>query len=177
MALALCPQPDYRAALSLPVMEPLMSDANSALITRFYQAFQRLDAEAMVACYSPDIVFSDPAFGTLRGKDAGDMWRMLTSRAKDFSLIFDSVRADDRGGSAHWVATYLFSQTGRVVVNDIRAAFVIRDGLIVEHHDVFDFWRWSRQALGLPGVLLGWSPSLKRKVRSTAAGNLKKFLG
>ena len=29
---------------------------------------------------------------------------------------------------------------------------------------------------GLPGVLLGWSPSLKRKVRSTAAGNLKKFL-
>ena len=41
-----------------------MSDANSALITRFYQAFQRLDAEAMVACYSDDIVFSDPVFGT-----------------------------------------------------------------------------------------------------------------
>ena len=45
------------------------------------------------------------------------------------------------------------------------------------HRDRFSFWRWSRQALGLPGVLLGWSPSLKRKVRSTAAGNLKKFLG
>ena len=53
--------------LIFPVMEPDMSDANSALITRFYQAFQRLDAEAMVACYSPDVVFSDPAFGTLRG--------------------------------------------------------------------------------------------------------------
>jgi hypothetical protein len=24
-------------------------------------------------------------------------------------------------------------------------------------------------------MLLGWSPSLRRKVRSTAAGNLKKF--
>ena len=51
------------------------------------------------------------------------------------------------------------------------------DGLIATHRDRFNFWRWSRQALGLPGVLLGWSPSLKRKVRSTAAENLKKFLG
>lgn len=101
-----------------------MSDAHSALITRFYEAFQRLDAEAMVACYSADIIFSDPAFGTLRGKDAGDMWRMLSTRAKDFSLTFDNVHADERNGSAHWVATYLFSQTGRTVVNDIQARFV-----------------------------------------------------
>ncbi len=152
-----------------------MSDANSALITRFYEAFQRLDAEAMVACYSDDVVFSDPAFGTLRGKDAGDMWRMLTRRAKDFSLTFDSVRADERGGSAHWVATYLFTQTGRVVVNDIRATFVIKDGRICQHHDVFDFWRWSRQALGAPGLLLGWTPFLRDKVRQQALNGLRGF--
>ena len=152
-----------------------MSDANSALITRFYEAFQRLDAEAMVACYSDDVVFSDPAFGTLRGKDAGDMWRMLTRRAKDFSLTFDSVRADERGGSAHWVATYLFTQTGRVVVNDIRATFVIKDGRICQHHDVFDFWRWSRQALGTAGLLLGWTPFLRDKVRQQALNGLRGF--
>ncbi|MEG1041152.1 MAG: nuclear transport factor 2 family protein [Pseudomonas sp.] len=152
-----------------------MSEANTALITHFYQAFQRLDAEAMVACYSDDIIFSDPAFGTLRGKDAGDMWRMLTSRAKDFTLTFDSVRADGRSGTAHWVATYLFSQTGRVVVNDIQARFVIRDGKICEHHDHFDLWRWSRQALGLPGMLLGWSPLLRNKVRAQALKGLHTF--
>lgn len=152
-----------------------MSDANSALITRFYEAFQRLDAEAMIACYGDDIVFSDPAFGTLRGKDAGDMWRMLISRAKDFSLTFDSVCADERGGSAHWVATYLFSQTGRVVVNDIRATLVIRDGKIREHHDQFDFWRWSRQALGTPGLLLGWTPFLRNKVRQQALKGLRAY--
>ncbi|MCG8294465.1 nuclear transport factor 2 family protein [Pseudomonas entomophila] len=148
-----------------------MSDANSALITRFYQAFQRLDAEAMVACYSDDIVFSDPVFGTLRGRDAGDMWRMLTSRAKDFTLTFDNVRSD----GAHWVATYLFSQTGRVVVNDIQARFVIRDGLICQHDDSFDLWRWSRQALGMPGVLLGWTPMLQNKVRQQAFKGLRAF--
>ena len=107
-----------------------MSDANRELITRFYQAFQRLDAEAMVACYSDDITFSDPVFGTLRRREVGDMWRMLTSRAKDFSLTFDSVSANQDGGNAHWVARYLFTQTGRIVVNDIQARFVIRDGLI-----------------------------------------------
>ena len=112
-----------------------MSDANRAVITEFYQAFQRLDAEAMSACYSEDVLFSDPAFGELRGRDAGDMWRMLTTRAKDFSLTFDSVQADERSGSAHWVARYLFSQTGNTVVNDIQARFVLRDGKICEHHD------------------------------------------
>ncbi|AIL63414.1 nuclear transport factor 2 family protein [Pseudomonas alkylphenolica] len=152
-----------------------MSDAHSALITRFYEAFQRLDAEAMVACYSDDIVFSDPAFGTLRGKDAGDMWRMLTTRAKDFSLTFDSVSADERSGAAHWVATYLFSQTGRTVVNDIQARFVFRDDKICEHHDSFDLWRWSRQALGRTGLLLGWTPMVQGKVRQQALKGLRAF--
>ncbi|MGY4490496.1 nuclear transport factor 2 family protein [Pseudomonas sp. TE3610] len=152
-----------------------MSEANAALITRFYLAFQRLDAEAMAASYTDDVVFSDPAFGTLRGKDAGDMWRMLAARAKDFSLTFDHVHASDNTGAAHWVATYLFSQTGRTVVNDIHARFVFRDGKICEHHDHFDFWRWSRQALGTPGLLLGWSPMLKGKVRQQALKGLRAF--
>ncbi|WLH91401.1 nuclear transport factor 2 family protein [Pseudomonas sp. FP453] len=152
-----------------------MSDVHDALINRFYQAFQRLDAEAMAACYTDDVVFSDPAFGELRGRDAGDMWRMLTTRAKDFSLTFDSVRSDERGGSAHWVATYLFSATGNTVVNDIQARFVFRDGKISEHHDSFDLWRWSRQALGTKGLLLGWTPIVKNAVRAQALRGLKAF--
>jgi ketosteroid isomerase-like protein len=157
---------------SLPV-----SDAHNVLITRFYQAFQRLDAEAMAACYTDDVLFSDPAFGELRGRDAGDMWRMLTTRAKDFSLTFDNVRSDERSGGAHWVATYLFSQTGNTVVNDIQARFVFRDGKICEHHDRFDLWTWSRQALGLKGLLLGWTPLVKNAVRAQALKGLKAFQG
>ncbi|MNJ64809.1 hypothetical protein D3C77_607860 [compost metagenome] len=103
------------------------------------------------------------------------MWRMLTTRAKDFSLTFDSVRADDRSASAHWVATYLFSQTGRIVINDIQARFVIRDGKICEHHDSFSLWRWSRQALGTSGLLLGWTPLVQGKVRGQALKGLRAF--
>lgn len=152
-----------------------MSHPNVDVITRFYQAFQQLDAEEMARCYAPDVRFSDPAFGTLTGNEAGDMWRMLTSRAKNFSLTFDDVQADANGGSANWVATYLFSQTGRTVVNRIHASFVIRDGLIVEHHDHFDMWRWSSQALGFKGMLLGWTPLLKNAVHKQARSGLRQF--
>ena len=154
-----------------------MSQDHQALITRFYQAFQQLDAQGMAACYTDDVVFSDPVFGQLRGKDAADMWRMLTSRAKDFSLTFDQVQADGQRGSAHWVATYVFSQTGATVVNDIQARFVFRDGKICEHHDHFDLWRWSRQALGIKGLLLGWTPLVKNAIRAQAKKGLKAFQG
>ncbi|WNW13561.1 nuclear transport factor 2 family protein [Pseudomonas sp. DTU_2021_1001937_2_SI_NGA_ILE_001] len=153
------------------------SQANADLITAFYQAFARLDAEAMCACYSDDVLFSDPVFGELRGAQAKDMWRMLTSRAKEFSVRFDQVQADAHTGSAHWVATYLFSQTGNTVVNDIQARFVLRDGKIVEHHDHFDLWRWSRQALGTKGLLLGWTPLVQNAIRAQAQKGLKAFSG
>lgn len=152
-----------------------MNESNAELISIFYSAFQRLDVETMVACYSDDVIFSDPAFGTLRGRQVGDMWRMLASRAKDFSLTFDQIHAEDHSGAAHWVATYLFSQTRRTVVNDIHARFVFRDGRICEHHDRFDLWRWSRQALGTPGLLLGWTPLLRGKIRRQALANLAAF--
>lgn len=155
--------------------ETTHSDENADLITRFYEAFNRLDAQAMAACYTDDVLFSDPVFGELRGRDAGDMWRMLTSRAKAFSLVFDQVHAEARTGSAHWVATYLFTQTGRTVINDIQARFVFRDGKICEHHDQFDLWRWSRQALGAKGALLGWTPMVQNAIRAQAHKGLKAF--
>ncbi|WP_394780918.1 nuclear transport factor 2 family protein [Undibacterium sp.] len=149
--------------------------ANAALITTFYQAFQKLDAEAMAACYAPDVLFTDPVFPSLRGEEAGDMWRMLTTRAKDFSLVFDGVEADEQRGRAHWVATYIFSQTGNTVVNDIHASFEFRDGKIVRHIDSFDVWKWSRQALGLKGLLLGWTPIIRNAVQAQAAKGLALY--
>jgi ketosteroid isomerase-like protein len=152
-----------------------VSHPNAELISRFYRAFQQLDAEGMAACYAGDVRFSDPVFGDLRGGEAADMWRMLAARAQNFSLTFDRVQADDRQGSAHWVATYLFSQTGNTVVNRIEARFVFRDGKIVEHRDQFDLWRWARQAMGLKGLLLGWAPPVQNAIRRQAGKGLRQF--
>ena len=147
-------------------------------IERLYAAFAKLDAEAMAACYAQDAAFDDEAF-SLRGREQiGGMWAMLCNATKakgrdvwklDVSAITDR--------SAHWDATYRFSATGRMVHNIIDAEFEFdRAGLITRHRDRFDFWRWSRQALGMPGLLLGWSPLLRAKVRAQAAKNLERFI-
>jgi ketosteroid isomerase-like protein len=150
--------------------------ANERLIHGFYTCFQQLDANGMVECYAPDIVFSDEVFVGLKGPEAAAMWHMLASRAREFSLTFRDVNADDAIGSAHWEATYLFSKTGRKVTNRIHSEFELRDGLIVSQTDRFDFWKWSRQALGLPGILLGWTPMLKQSVREKARAGLNQFI-
>jgi ketosteroid isomerase-like protein len=149
-----------------------MTHSNAALIERFYEAFQRRDVDAMAACYAPDVTFSDPVFGELHGDEVRAMWRMLVSRAQEFTLAFSQVSADDNGGSAHWVASYVFSQTGRSVVNPIDAKFVFRGGLIVEHRDRFDLWRWASQALGAKGALLGWTPFVQNAIRAQAKRGL-----
>lgn len=146
--------------------------ANAALIERFYTAFAHRDAAGMAACYHPQVRFSDPAFPDLRGPQAAAMWAMLVARGKDLQVQFSDIAADDHAGGAHWDATYTFSKTGRRVLNRIDTRFRFRDGLIVEHIDDFSFPRWARQALGLPGLLLGHTAFLQRKVQLEAARGL-----
>lgn len=153
-----------------------MTDRGEALIERFYGAFAAHDGDAMAACYAPDARFSDPVFPDLRGAEPGAMWRMLTSGADDLEIELREHEADGERGSAHWIARYTFSQTGRPVVNDVRASFRFADGLMAEHVDEFDFHRWARQALGPPGLLLGWTPIVRNAVRRRARASLDEFL-
>lgn len=149
---------------------------NEQLIHTFYSAFQKGDFATMQQCYHNEATFSDPVFQNLSSKEARAMWQMLISASKDLRVEFDQVKATDRRGTAHWDAYYTFSKTGNKVVNRIDASFEFKDGKILKHTDVFDFWKWSRQALGTTGLLLGWSPLVKNKVRRMATKNLRKFM-
>ena len=153
-----------------------MIDVNARLIERFYAAFDARDGDTMAACYAPNAHFSDPVFPDLNGLEPGAMWRMLTGQAKELRIELVEHEADEGRGSARWRAQYVFSQTGRPVVNDVRASFRFADGLIAEHEDDFSFYRWSRQALGTSGVLLGWTPALRTAVRRRAAASLASFM-
>jgi ketosteroid isomerase-like protein len=149
---------------------------NQQLITTFYTAFQNKDWKAMQACYHNDVVFSDPVFQNLKGKQAFAMWHMLVEAGKDLRLEFKDAKANEQEGSCHWEAYYSFSRTGRKVHNIIDAKFKFKDGKIIEHIDTFDLWRWSRMALGTSGTLLGWTPFIKKRIRSLAQTNLQKFM-
>ncbi|MBN8503837.1 MAG: nuclear transport factor 2 family protein [Burkholderiales bacterium] len=146
-------------------------------IETFYAAFRQLDGAAMQACYAPQAAFQDEAF-TLQGREEiGAMWRMLcdVTRAKGLDVWQLDYQVLDEH-HAHWDAHYRFSATGRMVLNHIDASFEFDNtGLILRHRDRFDFWAWSRQALGLPGLILGWTPMLRAKVQAQAAKNLAAY--
>ena len=149
--------------------------SNDAIIAEFYTAFAAADPERMVACYHDDIIFHDPAFGKLVGNDAKEMWRRLIKQSKGQIYIqYSDVSTHDHSGTANWVATYMFSRTGRKVVNHISASFEFKDGKIIRHTDYFDLWKWSRQALGVPGVLFGWTKWMHAKIRKQCLSLLKK---
>ncbi len=143
-----------------------------AVVRSFYEAFARRDAEAMVACYADDVRFSDPVFPSLEGAAARAMWRMLCERGRDLAIEFEVAPG---GASAHWEARYTFGATGRRVHNVIDARFEFRNGAIARHTDAFDLWRWTRHALGPTGVLLGWTPIVRGKVRGMAAKGLAEW--
>jgi ketosteroid isomerase-like protein len=157
-------------------------DAQRQTIERLYQAFARLDTETMADCYAPDATFEDEVFSLKGRREVMGMWTMLCDavRAKgqaDWRLEWSGVQAEGTGGRAHWEAWYRFSATGRLVHNRIDATFRFApDGRIAVHRDRFDFWRWSRQALGAPGLLLGWTPLVRGKARARAAANLRRHL-
>ncbi len=147
------------------------------LINNFYSSFQKLDYKGMNECYSNDIIFFDPVFGLLKGDEAKAMWEMLCRNAKDFSLTYGNIQhLDEEYSTCDWVATYNFSKTGKRVVNKIRANMRFADGKIIEHSDAFSLHKWSSQALGFSGWLLGWNSFFQRKIKNQAKRNLLKFM-
>jgi ketosteroid isomerase-like protein len=149
---------------------------NEKLINRFYNSFAQRDYKAMQDCYADNATFSDEAFQNLNSAQVKAMWEMLIKRGKDLVLEYQNIQSTTEGGTAEWIAHYTFSQSGRKVVNHIFATFRIENGKIVQHIDNFDFYKWSRQALGIMGWLLGWSSFLQDKIRKTAMAGLDKFM-
>ncbi len=149
---------------------------NSELLQKFYTAFNERNYAAMIDCYHADVEFSDPVFPSLKGKEAGAMWHMLCKQALALKIEASGFDANESTGNARWQAWYPFSATKRDVHNIVTAKFEFKDGKIIKHTDVFNFWRWTRQALGPAGYLLGWSNRLHKTVSKKAMGSLQKFI-
>lgn len=146
------------------------------LLDPFYQAFAARDAASMNALYHPEARFHDPAFRTLNAIEVQAMWTMLLAQGRDLRVVHRVLHEDASGGRVRWEARYTFSATGRPVHNRVSAAFTFRDGLIHTHRDTFSLWRWSRQALGITGLLLGWTPLIANAVHRKARKALDRQL-
>ncbi len=149
----------------------------TALIKKFYTAFSEGDAATMTSCYHTDIVFQDPVFGKLNGARACTMWKMLLSQKKaETSISFSNIDTNSHDGTANWIAKYQYGDKNRPVVNHVQAQFKFKDGKIISHTDTFDLWKWTRQALGISGYLIGWTPFMKKKIQATTNQKLDAFI-
>ena len=149
---------------------------NEKLIEHFYTCFSNKDYKGMQACYADHATFSDAVFKNLNAAQVRAMWEMLITKGKDMRIEFGKINANEKSGSAHWDAYYTFTTTGRKVVNRIDAHFEFENGKIIKHVDDFNFYTWSKQALGLSGLLLGWTSFLQQKISARAMSNLEKFM-
>ena len=153
-----------------------MLNVHEQLIEEFYAGFAAHDPETMLSCYHEDIVFTDPVFGTLKGDDVADMWRMLIERTRgNLQIEFANIKADNNVGSAEWTAIYPFSKTGKKVTNNISSRFEFKDDLIIRHVDDFNLYKWAKQALGIKGMLLGWSPYAQKKIQQQSLTMLRQY--
>ncbi len=164
-----------------------MTHAAQLPVKQFFDAFQQLDWKTMQQQYADDIVFYDPVFENLQGNEVRAMWHMLCTRSKDFSLTVEQMNVDPdpetgAGGTefyyctTDWKAEYIFSATGRKVINRVRSHMKIQDGLILEQTDAFNLYRWTRQAFGLKGWILGLTSLFRSKLRKNARQGLQLFM-
>ncbi|MFA4867277.1 MAG: nuclear transport factor 2 family protein [Pedobacter sp.] len=151
-------------------------NSNEQLIHHFYTSFQDKNVKAMQDLYASNASFNDPVFTNLNADEVKSMWAMLIMNGKDMRLEFKDIKGTQNGATAVWDAWYTFSATGKKVHNHINASFLIENGKIIKHTDHFSFYLWASQALGLTGILLGWTSFLKNKIRSTAKKNLQRYM-
>lgn len=148
---------------------------SEALVHHYFDALARLDGEALAACYHPSASFADPLFPDLRGERVGWRWRMLARGGTDMRLSYDILGGDERKARVRWRARWRLADGGRPVANEVLSTFTFWDGRIVRQVDEFDFWRWSRASLGLPGLLLGWMPPVRRLAQRRALQQLERL--
>jgi ketosteroid isomerase-like protein len=142
---------------------------------RFYDAFMVRDHYTMGLLYANHATFRDPVFPRLTAQGARLMWQMLLSEAEDLEINADILEDGPERARVNWTARYTFTPTKRVVVNRVRTVMTIAAGKIVQQVDEFNFWRWSGQALGWKGWLLGATPLVRDKVQKQAAKSLTEF--
>ncbi|MGB5988742.1 MAG: nuclear transport factor 2 family protein [Marinifilaceae bacterium] len=150
---------------------------NNEVIKKFYTSFSDSNIKGMIECYHKEIVFIDPVFGKLKGERVIKMWEMLLAKKnKGNKISFSNIMASSEKGEANWVAEYIYGEDKRKIVNKISANFKFKEGKIIEHTDYFNLWKWTKQAMGPAGYLLGWSYFMRKQIQEKAKIRLEEFI-
>ncbi|GAA4279459.1 nuclear transport factor 2 family protein [Aquimarina mytili] len=145
------------------------------VIKAFYTALNNHDVDTMVSYYHDEIIFEDPIFGKLEGDKAKKMWYWLCENGKDLTVKFSDIKVNHDKGSAYWEARYTFGGRKRPVLNRVTSTFEFKDRKIIKHTDNYSLHRWSSQAMGWKGRVIGGSSYFRKKIQYRSNRLLDKF--
>lgn len=147
------------------------------IVTSFYDCFAKGEAKGMLNFYAEEVIFCDPAFGKLSGNRPHEMWRMLLGRFDEHTTInFEVVETEANKAQVKWTAKYHFGKKRRPVTNRVTSTLILKNEKIVEYYDNFDIWKWAYQAIGIGGLLLGWSKFFQLKIQQNTNKMLDKYI-
>lgn len=155
--------------------EQPLSQTASAVVNRFFESYQRSDWQSMARCYHDKASFSDPIYPDLREENIVYLWFSRLSKHQSIDLQYRVVFADERKAQVEWTAISPFN--GKAVKIEGLSTFALWDETIVRHVDEFSFVKWSRQAQGLKGWLLGGSRFYQARVQRSARSQLEQVAG
>jgi hypothetical protein len=125
----------------------------------------------MQACYAEDAQFDDEVFTLAAAPDRRHVAHAVHGHARQGPRRLEAGDTRHHRPQRALGRALPFSATGRWCINRIDAEFEFdKHGLILRHRDRFDFWAWSRQALGVPGLILGWTPLFRKQVQAQGRG-------
>jgi Catalase/SnoaL-like domain len=138
--------------------------SNEEVIKKLYDGLKAGNFNEMKTCYESKVKFSDVAFNLKGIDDVCAMWEMLCTREDEIGVSVSNIKADEKTGTADWVADYLYPDRSEKpdkqsrIVNKIKATFIFNDGKIIEHHDTCDTVKLAEMVLGPKGKIIGRIP-------------------
>lgn len=132
-----------------------MAEHERTIVARYYESFNRGDAEAMLACLTEDVAHDVNQGPREIGKDAFRtfMARMAASYRERLEDVIVMVSDDGTRAAAEFTVhgTYLTTDgdlppaRGQTYVLRGGAFFDVRDGLIARVTNYYDLTEWLRQ--------------------------------
>jgi hypothetical protein len=152
---------------------------NEQLVRDFFLAYQQHSYPRMHALLSREVHFSDFAFD-IEGHRVFAMWQWFCLPDKNRAPVsvpwFGDIGADGDGITARYRVAYTYGAARRPVDYEIRSRFLIRDQLIIDHHDEGDIRAWSRQAIGELPSRFSRTPLFNWFIRHQAQKKLDAFI-
>ena len=77
------------------------------LVERFAEAFNRLDVDGLLACFTADATYRDLFYGPHAGQAAlRGMFERMFREGRDYRWSMDTIVMDDRRAAAEWTFSY-----------------------------------------------------------------------